>query len=69
MAWQDAVERGLETFSQGMAYHHGFRDALRGEGRNPRYLRSTALRSEEEVANYDRGYRDGIAERVLKGGT
>lgn len=68
MSWLDIAGRALDTFGRSVAYHYGFRDALRGQGRNPSYLSVTSLRSQEEVSNYDLGYRDGMAERLLRRG-
>jgi hypothetical protein len=67
MSWLDIAGRALDTFGRDVAYRYGFRDALRGKGRNPSYLSVTTLRSQEEVSNYDLGYRDGMNERLLKG--
>jgi hypothetical protein len=66
MSWLDFAGRALDSFGRNMAYQIGFRDALRGQGRNPSYLSVTSLRSQEEVSNYDLGYREGMAERTLR---
>ena len=65
MSWLDVAGKVLDAAGPGIAYHLGFRDALRGQGRNPSYLSVTTLRSQEEVSNYDLGYRDGMTERLL----